>query len=343
MADHYKVSISRDHYIDLARGICMVSIIFIHTTFKSGSYYVPHYVRMLSLLLDVPAFFFLSGMTYALTNKDVIVNGLFRMLASFGLLSFFYDCIYSNFNFKNTFKALTLNKPLLTNWPVVSESYWFVPVFVGVSIFGAVVVKKMERFCIPVIVLLFFCFPISFFLDVELPRWLTLGIETKILAYYLALYLLGYIVKVRILGSKYQDQISFLLAIMGVTLFILSFDKKGDEAFDLQTSKLDVTLPYVSASFLSVSAIIFFYNPNLKSMVLEHIGKNSLFYYVGQGVGSSYLYLWVGFINTLWPIKLLLMFVANLILTIIVSETFRIVYGYLGSCHWLNGRLLREK
>ena len=51
----------RDQSLDFLRGLAALSIIFIHTAFWSGEAYVPQAVEALSLILDVPFFFFLSG------------------------------------------------------------------------------------------------------------------------------------------------------------------------------------------------------------------------------------------------------------------------------------------
>jgi fucose 4-O-acetylase-like acetyltransferase len=48
---------SRDSFIDNARGVAVLSIIFIHTVFWSGYSYVPEWVRTISLFVDVPLFF----------------------------------------------------------------------------------------------------------------------------------------------------------------------------------------------------------------------------------------------------------------------------------------------
>ncbi|MBR2111996.1 MAG: hypothetical protein IJ950_03480, partial [Helicobacter sp.] len=59
----------RNLEIDILRGICVISIIMIHTTFWSGGAYVPWPVQSLSLLIDVPAFFFIAGASVAYTQK----------------------------------------------------------------------------------------------------------------------------------------------------------------------------------------------------------------------------------------------------------------------------------
>ena len=53
----------RDLYIDYAKGLATLSIIFIHTAFWSGQFYIKTEFRVLSLLFDVPLFYALSGLT----------------------------------------------------------------------------------------------------------------------------------------------------------------------------------------------------------------------------------------------------------------------------------------
>ena len=66
--------LKRDSAIDFSRGIVVISIIFIHTTFMSGVFYVPNFFRQMSLLLDVPAFFFISGMTFYIKPFSIPKN-----------------------------------------------------------------------------------------------------------------------------------------------------------------------------------------------------------------------------------------------------------------------------
>lgn len=53
----------RDLYIDFAKGLATLSVIFIHTAFWSGQFYVTTEVRVFSLLFDVVLFYALSGIT----------------------------------------------------------------------------------------------------------------------------------------------------------------------------------------------------------------------------------------------------------------------------------------
>ena len=54
---------NRNTYLDFFRGCATLSVILIHTAFHSGGNYVPYWFANLTLLFDVPVFFFLAGWT----------------------------------------------------------------------------------------------------------------------------------------------------------------------------------------------------------------------------------------------------------------------------------------
>ena len=60
--------VKRDNSIDFFRGVAAIWIIFIHTCFWSGEVYVPVWLKSLSLIIDVPLFIFISGMTFNFSN-----------------------------------------------------------------------------------------------------------------------------------------------------------------------------------------------------------------------------------------------------------------------------------
>lgn len=62
----------RDQVIDLFKGFTILWVIHIHTVFWSGYLYLPNYLRELSLFIDVPIFFFLSGyLIFTGSLKDI--------------------------------------------------------------------------------------------------------------------------------------------------------------------------------------------------------------------------------------------------------------------------------
>ena len=132
----------RAHYIDLVRGICALSIVFIHTCFHSGGAYVPMPMQSISLLLDVPAFFFIAGMTRAYIQKDTILNQLFKLSMIFVLLGLLCNLIDGDVTWASIFRPLFLSSisvsPLFKS---VASSYWFVPIYACTIILGGVIIK----------------------------------------------------------------------------------------------------------------------------------------------------------------------------------------------------------
>ena len=75
----------RNYNIDFLRGIATLCILLIHTTFWSGEAYLPKWFIALSMLIDVPAFMFISGITFNFSNsfsKNIkgIVEQFFNLL-----------------------------------------------------------------------------------------------------------------------------------------------------------------------------------------------------------------------------------------------------------------------
>ena len=168
----------RDLYIDYAKGLATLSIVFIHTVFWSGQFYVSNEMRIFSLLFDVPIFFALSGLTSS-GNIDktfrrllklqitymIFVTGLFFFDGFFKvfLQSFFDKETYQNFflTFGPKYTENSLSQPfdfkLLGNWwlhqystcdvfPVVMGSFWYLKAYYVVTFFGVIVLRFFSKY-----------------------------------------------------------------------------------------------------------------------------------------------------------------------------------------------------
>ena len=85
----------RDTYLDFMKGVAATNIIMIHTVFWSGEGYVPEIVKSIALVLDVPFFFFCSGVgyTYVRSFKKTMLSifNLYRKYLIF--LVFYFVCL----------------------------------------------------------------------------------------------------------------------------------------------------------------------------------------------------------------------------------------------------------
>ena len=320
----------RAHYIDLVRGICAVSIVFIHTCFHSGDAYVPMPMRSISLLLDVPAFFFIAGMTKAYIQKDTILTQLFKLSMVFVLLGLVCNLIDGGVTWASIFRPLFLMgvdvSPLFRG---VALSYWFVPIYACSIIMGEGIIKNAgERECLTGIILFIVgAYVLAFGGVLSFAGLSFFGCRVEMLLFPVASYLFGYWCQTRIITAKNSSRRRFalLLAAGAGIVYYLCFLRVGSSVYDLQSNKFPFKLPYVVASCLSMAGIIFFANNSLRNRFFEHIGRNAIFYYAGQGVSSSCLLRISPYIRLDWGLKLPIMFAINLALAIIFSEALRLL------------------
>jgi hypothetical protein len=99
----------RDPFIDCFKGAMILWVIHIHTVFWSGYAYIPEHVRQITLLVDVPIFFFISGY---LTKPSGFYLALRKTAKSFIRLYFNYLAISCL-----VLAAVALFKTLISGWP----------------------------------------------------------------------------------------------------------------------------------------------------------------------------------------------------------------------------------
>lgn len=148
----------RDTYLDFMKGVAAINIIMIHTVFWSGESYVPEIVKSMALVLDVPFFFFCSGVgfTYVRSFKKTMLSLLnlykkylfflffyFICLILFGIILKNYDGITLENFVNNMFFLRTENTALR----VVMGSVWFMPVYFTVIPIGSYIVTRLYYAC----------------------------------------------------------------------------------------------------------------------------------------------------------------------------------------------------
>lgn len=256
---------NRDDALDILRGICALGVVFIHTTFWSGGSYVPQAVQSLSLLIDVPAFFFIAGMALAYSKAPNPLPALWKLIFYFGVCIAIYDVCVSidtkHISFMNTAAAITLHGFSTDALPVLGGSYWFVPVFCVAMIASALIISFVR---VPLALLASFALGlyIAAFFGIFSWQGSFLGVGLQYLVFYTALIVLGYY----FIRSQRQRLIIILLASVGVGGFamLIILHSSGSLAhlpsiFDLQAHKFPVSLPYVLASCASLAGLLVVY------------------------------------------------------------------------------------
>lgn len=314
----------RDNLIDIFRGIAVLAIIIIHTTFWSGSSYVPDYIRSLSLIIDVPLFIFISGMTFNFSNSVIKnIKGLFNIWKKYliFLIPFYiYEFIKNRaiISLESIVSSLFFSTDPNSALVVVPGSIWFIFMFFIVSIICSIIISIYNKYndnlnnFIYIILVSFIIYGMSLYkLDF-------IFISTNYLMY-IFIYLLGYY----LYNKKFKTIWDFLIPFFSNIIILLSLLKFGEYNYEsMQIAKFSSSLTYLSYSMISILIVTYLKDKiKLNIKPLEFIGQNAIVFYFAQGVSSSLLYLFVPLFNFHWVPKLLVLIVINTILTL--------VFGYL--------------
>lgn len=341
----------RDLYIDFAKGFATLSIIFIHTVYWSGQYYVPAEWRIASLLMDVPLFFALSGLTSG-ANVEKTLYRLLKLQITFMIFVtflFFLDYLFKVFglnffgldwmkNFYSTFGSKYVPNNIsdvpqwqnLGNWylhqytnadtfPVVMGSFWYLKVYFILTVFGVLILRFFSKHVNWFIGL---CFGLTLIFNL-FPQFYPTG-QVGYVAFYLGLFLVAHQLKGKKIPKKW---IPFLYGILFIILIFL-FWNFGKELFlKMNKAKFPPKLLYVFWSCFSILTLFVLYNrvKISKPNFITHIGKNAIFYYFAQGMSSSLVYFLVVPLKEKfsWGILMLIVYLINILLAVLLAESLK--------------------
>lgn len=328
--------IKRNEYIDYLRGIASIGIIAIHTAFWSGQSYTPEWFQNLTLLLDVPFFFYLSGWGGGCSKKNIE-----KTLKSLGkiwikwiyfilLVSIF--CILS-YKLPWKFEGVADFRDLINNFffnvsipgfCVIDGSIWYLPyyfvvIFVNTFVMGLIEGKENEKrskyiyMLILGIVFLWIYYGKYFF-----------GLDLQYFLFYSFFWMLG-MNECGKTNKLWKFILALIVAVVGTVTWSYL---QGLPLYDLQSAKFPPTMKYGCAAMIVI--IVAKYAERYKTTynkLLVHIGRNAIYYYFGQGIGSSLCYIWVEKIQLCnWFIKWGIIFGINVVTTVCVAEFLAISY-----------------
>ncbi len=337
----------RDLYIDFAKGIATLSIVFIHTAFWSGQFYIPAEVRVFSLVFDVALFYALSG----ITSGANIEKTLYRLLKLqitymiFVTLLFFLDYFFKAFglaffsmewlqHFYSTFGSKYAATSVsavpqwqnLGNWylhqytnadtfPVVMGSFWYLKVYFILTVLGVMILRFFPKhipwfigICI-VLTLLFNIFPEIY------PTG-----QVGYVAFYMAVFLTGNLMK----GKKVPDRVIPVLYGLVAAALAWMFWFYGTEIFyKINRNKFPPKIPYIIWALFSLVTLFAGYNrlKITRESFITHIGRNAIFFYFAQGISSSLVYFIVVQLqeNMPWWLLMILIYAINIGLAFFIS------------------------
>lgn len=357
----------RDLYIDFAKGFATLSIIFIHTVFWSGQFYIPTEIRVLSLLIDVPLFYALSGLTSG-GNVEKTLYRLLKLQITFMIFVtflFFLDYFFKVFglhvfglewmkDFYSIFGSKYVPQNIsdvpqwqnLGNWylhqytnadtfPVVMGSFWYLKVYFILTVFGVLILRFFPKHINWFIGL---CFGLTLIFNL-LPHYYPTG-QVGYVALYLGIFLAAHQLK----GKKIPTQwIPFLYGILILILIIL-FWNSGKEIFmKMNKAKFPPKLLYIFWSGFSLVTLFVLYNrlKITKESIITFIGKNAIFFYFAQGMSSSLVYFLVVPLqdSMSWWVLMILIYLINIVLAFVIAVGLKKIDAF----GWNFLELLRKK
>ncbi len=341
-------ALQRDLFIDYAKGLATLSVIFIHATFWSGQFYVPTEMRVLSLIFDVPLFFALSGITsgnniektfYRLLKLQVtymiFVTFLFfadYFFKVFGLIFFTMDDLihfYSTFGSKFVPSYISDNPDwgVLFNWyihnyikcdtfPVVMGSFWYLKVYYIITVFGVLILKFFPKHLLWFTAL---CFGLTLFYNL-VPGYFPSG-QVPYVSIYLGVFLLGHLIRGKKLSLKWVVSL-YVLFFIGLIILVQSL---GIDAFmKMNKSKFPPKLLYIFWISFSLITLFALYNrwKIKKNNFVTYIGQHAIFFYFAQGISSSLIYFLVVPLEESmhWSLLLIFIFIVNVFLAFIIVK-----------------------
>ncbi|WP_411897717.1 acyltransferase family protein [Elizabethkingia occulta] len=341
----------RDLYIDFAKGLATLSIIFIHTAFWSGQFYIPSEFRVLSLLIDVPIFFALSGITssgniektlYRLLKLQItymiFVTGLFfaDWIFKVSVITFWdietLKSFYSTFGGKYIPQnpSAAIDWAQLGNWylhsytncdtfPVVMGSFWYLKVYYIVTILGVLILRFFKQHISWFIAL---CVALTLIFNID-PNNYPSG-QVGYVVYYLGIFLIGFQLKGKTIKKAY---IPVLYVLAAISIITIGYIYGPDIYYKINKHKFPPQVPYIVWSLLSLITVFVLYNrlKITKDTFINNIGRNAIFFYFAQGISSSLVYFIVVPLkgNIHWAVLMVLIYVINVILAILIAEVLK--------------------
>jgi len=332
----------RNTYIDMVRGIAALSIINIHTAFWSGGHFVPAWAQNLTLLVDVPLFFFLSGWGSGLRNADIekTVKGIGKLWLKwiYFVVLFAISCVILNL-IKIPIRGIVDFRDLIRNFmfitsmedaPVAAGSIWFMKDYFVVLLVNTVILYFVERSENPKRGKLLYLIVLSFiFLWTEYGNYF-FEISNYFL-FYSFFWMLGQnrgLIKIKNFTHWLRLMV---LMVLGYGLWVYLLDIPF---YDLQAAKFPPSFMYGFYSMLSVLTAVycerFIKKPNA---LLVHIGRNAIFYFFGQGIGGSLNYWFIELVwfkaIPFWPLKWIVALIFNICVSALIAEFLAWSYGKL--------------
>ncbi len=307
--------LGRDSYIDFFKGFMILWVIHIHTVYWSGHSYIPENVRQLTLLADVPIFFFISGY---LTKPSAFYPCLLKTVKTFVRIYLEYiiiSCIL--------LAAVLLVKVLISGWgqpdfllairsmllviphgelwdsiQVYNGSLWYIRVYLSLLVVVPLLLG-IRLFYESKVQVLFFVLLVTILFPQEYSKQPFLFSSAGSVSFYLVFFIGGIIFREQ---ENYLVTKLFALQIgLSLLLGLIVFVSDGYQ-LDIQKYKFPPATQYLIYSLLLVHLFImlkrrFIHNPENHTcrlyFLLHWCGVNTFKIYLFQGFACSIPYFFI--------------------------------------------------
>lgn len=329
-----KIKQERNASLDFLRGLCILGVLFHHTCLYNGGGFLPYLVEQSSFLLEVPALFFVSGLTYQYINRNMIIGNLTKLSLVFTLTAFLIGLYTKSLSLGMVLKPLFLSGLDVPGaFHVLGGSYWFVSVYVSTLIFSTIVISRFRPLYPLILLLCLITFVIDFFKWIDIPEIVIHGWPVKRVTMHIIFFLFGFLSGEHLLTSRYKNIFIFVLSLTVIATLTIIYRHSSWAATNLHKHKDAWDFVYMSASFISVIVLLLLYRVQVKNAFVEHIGQYSIYYFAGQGVSSSYIAGMAPHIHYNPYLKILALFALNLVMMLFFSEILRFIYEKIGWCY----------
>lgn len=315
---------TRNYNIDFLRGIATMCIILIHTAWWSGTAYLPKWFSNLTLLIDVPVFMFIAGVSFNYVNSIIKnLKGLLNQWKKWLYFLLFYVIILiaffiEQFHVEDIISWVAYVFPHDNNISVVGGSIWFMIMYIKVTILCSIIICTVNYFCkkdrLKLLITISGIFLLSFLYCATGNNLLFLD---SYISFYSLIYFLGYILhNYKIKNIKQL----IILECVNFGILLIMFLCLGLNINDIQNIKFPPSTPYLP--FALISILLFWYLKDhlhiKENNKINYIGQNAIFYYFSQGISSSfiyYVYQYIPFDNIV--LKFICMLTCNVLLATI--------------------------
>ena len=325
----------RNISIDVFRGIAAMMIVFHHVACYSGAVYSPYEIIPSTMIIDVPAFLFISGWAFQyMKSFPKMIKRLFRLLFEYVIFSAIYVVFIELFEWIFFGKMLNIEE-LMYSWvkqsvfrgenhdvfSVVNASLWFMPMYIKVYVIFGVLILAVKHFIKDIKRQKYLYFGVtitSFVLFYYLQKGHSIPGLSVTTLFYGTFFMMGYV-----LMSEKAIPVPYIAAAFVINFFVLiGLEHFTDMSiYGMVNNKFPPSILFFVYSLFYIMIMKVSGHYSLKdNRFLSYMGRNAIYFFFAQGFAVSLINLADDLIKIEnWVIKYTFSCIIALGLTVIIA------------------------